>query len=291
VVAAACSAICLLVGYRHPSPDTRSTGNGVALAAVMCGAWLGHATLDLWPQWPPVNALDRFLTIVLPVAAAVELVGGWRAESTRWRVVVRCCLALFCVRMLLLRSVYVTADGPQLSLPLACSPALLVVVQLLSIKLWIRTRHSTVPLTMAAAVLTAGLLVLMAGYVKGGTAALPWAAALAGASGAAMARGNRDELQGVTALAAVALFGISFIGRFFGGLSTLTALLLLMAPLLGWLAELPRLRGWASWQRECLRLLLVGVVLLACLLLAKRKFDRELAPLLALVGLFSMPAR
>jgi hypothetical protein len=134
---------------------------------------------------------------------------------------------------------------------------------------------------MAAAVLTAGLLVMLAGYLKGGTAALPWAAALAGVSGAAIVRGNRDELQGVTALAAVALFGISFIGRFFGGLSTLTALLLLMAPLLGWLAELPRLRGWASWQRECLRLLLVGVLLLACLLLAKRKFDRELAPLLA----------
>jgi 4-amino-4-deoxy-L-arabinose transferase-like glycosyltransferase len=70
------------------------------------------------------------------------------------------------------------------------------------------------------------------------------------------------------------------IGRFFGGLSTGVALILMLAPLLCWGTELPQLRCRPAWVVGSLRLLLVVIPLAALMLQAKRRFDRDTAPLL-----------
>jgi hypothetical protein len=70
-----------------------------------------------------------------------------------------------------------------------------------------------------------------------------------------------------------------FIGRFFGQLSTGRALAILLAPLLCWITELPRLRRQNPWFVGSLRLVLVMIPLAVVLFLAKRDFDRDMAPL------------
>jgi hypothetical protein len=183
-------------------------------------------------------------------------------------------------RILLHRSVYLQDDLPGSIVVLAGCAALLVAVQSLLTRLWIRTRQASIPLAVAAALFSAGLLVLMAGYFKGGCAALPWSSAILGTILGAVWTRNRADLLGVTGLAVVLLFGILFIGRFFGGLSTGCALLVLLTPLGCWVPELPIFRTFLPWQKECIRLTLVTATLLAILLSAKVTFDREMAPLL-----------
>jgi hypothetical protein len=57
-------------------------------------------------------------------------------------------------------------------------------------------------------------------------------------------------------------------------------LILMLAPLLCWGTELSQLRCRPAWVVGSLRLLLVAIPLTALLLQAKRKFDRDTAPLL-----------
>jgi hypothetical protein len=78
----------------------------------------------------------------------------------------------------------------------------------------------------------------------------------------------------------VGLFGLLFIGLYFGRLSTAAALAMLLAPLLCWATEIPILRNRSPRIVGSLRLVLVAIPLLVVLSLAKRDFDRNMAPLL-----------
>jgi hypothetical protein len=78
----------------------------------------------------------------------------------------------------------------------------------------------------------------------------------------------------------VGLFGVLFIGIFFGRLAILSALTMLLAPLLCWSTELPLFRQQKTWLVGSIRLGLVTLVLLGVLAVAKRTFDRDMAPLL-----------
>ncbi len=279
-VAFGVSAICVVAVNRDPLRWLAARGNAVCVVAVVAGAILGHVVLRLWPHWPPANALDRFGVIVLPATVVLLLIGPWPSKSPALQWALYFFAALCFGRILLHRSVYLQDDLVGSSVLLVGSAVLLVGVQSLMMRLWVRTRQASIPLAIAAALFTAGLLVLMAGYIKGGCAALPWSAALVGATLGACWTKNSAHLQGVVALGVVVLFGIVFIGRFFGELTTECALLVLLAPLICWVVELPGIRTRAAWQRECLCLCLVAATLFAMLFSAKRKFDREMAPLL-----------
>jgi hypothetical protein len=125
----------------------------------------------------------------------------------------------------------------------------------------------------------AGLTVMMAGYIKGGAAAFPLAATLAATTvGARLAA--KPLAPAIVGVGVVNLFGVLFIGRFFGRLSTGCSLALLLAPLLCWVTELPPLRKGNRWLVGLLRLALVAIPLLVILAIAKRAFDRDMAPLL-----------
>jgi hypothetical protein len=279
-VASSAGAICVVAINRYQPRWMAARGNAMCVVAVVAGAILGHVVLRLWPHWPPANALDRFLVIALPATVALLLIGQWLSKSRGLQWALYFFLALCLGRILLHRSVYLQDDGVGSSVVLVSSAGLLIGVQNLLTRLWVRTRQASIPFAIAAALFTAGLLVLMAGYIKGGCAALPWSAAVAGATFGACLTRNRANLQGVIGLAVVVLFGILFIGRFFGGLTTECVLLVLLTPLICWVPELPVIRTRAPWQKECLCLSLVAAALFAILLPAKRKFDGEMAPLL-----------
>jgi hypothetical protein len=125
---------------------------------------------------------------------------------------------------------------------------------------------------------------MLAGYVGGGEAALPPAAAVAGAALASAASGHRDSASGTIGIGLVALFGLLFIGRFFGALPTWQAFAVFFAPLLCSLGELSLLQIRKPWLAVALRLGLVAVPLIVVLAVAKHRFDRKMTPLLGVAA-------
>jgi hypothetical protein len=68
------------------------------------------------------------------------------------------------------------------------------------------------------------------------------------------------------------MFAVVMMGRFFGALSTGLAICLLVAPLLAWIVELPRLRKLPTGWRGAVRLACVVVPLVVFVFIAQRKF-------------------
>ena len=173
-------------------------------------------------------------------------------------------------------------------------------------RLAVRTSPATVELSLGMSVQATGLLVMLAGYLKGGAASFALAAPLLG-GGLALwtttrlrsshqqvgeAKGTKETERAsasselaVIHLGVVVLVGLAVIGRFFGGLSSTTAVFACLAPLSGWLvawrhAPQPAPSRTRSALLVALQLALVALPL--CLLLAQGKaaFDRKMGPLL-----------
>lgn len=94
---------------------------------------------------------------------------------------------------------------------------------------------------------------------------------------ASLCRSDAGALEGLLGLGVVGLFALLVIGRFFGELSTAHALLLLLAPLLCWLPELPYVRWIGLRWRGCARVVLAATPVAIVLLLAQQKFAEESA--------------
>ncbi|HVA51151.1 MAG TPA: hypothetical protein VNH11_32720 [Pirellulales bacterium] len=260
--------------------------NAACVVAVGLGTAIGWAVLDLRPQWPPANALDRLLTIVLPAATVVELLAVLPRLPTGLAGLLRIGLALATARVLLHGSVYLggAADAWRTTWPAAiwlvlAGGGLTCVWTMLFL---FDQRHTGVslPLALSQAIVCGGLAVMLAGYIRGGEAALPLAAAVTGAAVASAAISRLFAAHGLIGMGLIALAGVLLIGHFFGRLSATPAIVVFLAPLLCWVTELPPLRGRKPWQAVAIRLLLVALPLIAVLLLAKHDFDRDMAPLL-----------
>ncbi|HET6882384.1 MAG TPA: hypothetical protein VFI31_19620, partial [Pirellulales bacterium] len=254
----------------------------ISLAA---GLAVGSVVLRLPLVWPPINGLGRLLTIVVPAALVVELIASWSwARRRAW--CLRFVLAMGAGPVLLRGSVYLSGVSPewppwQAALVLTLSGVLLFAEWVLLTKLSRRSGGISVSLSVAAAVLCGGVAVMFAGYVAGGLAALPLSVALCGCvvmSG--WLNGGDDLCEGILTIGVVGLFGLLYVGRFFGQLSTERAVVLFLAPLAGWLVELPLFRRQLTWRIALCRLVLVGIPLAIVLLFAKRDFDRDMRPLL-----------
>ena len=268
--------------------------NSASVLAIGLGLSLGCQVLQLPLSWPPANGLDRFLTIVLPAVIAIELIAGFQ-RVPRWLAwILRMSLAAAIGRILLHGSVYLDGHRSpgtawQAGAALALGGALLAAEW--GLLGWLSDRRAgiSIPLVLSQAALCGGVTVMMAGYVAGGEAALPTAAALVGASLAARWLAPSRAPQGTIGIGLVGLFGLLFIGRFFGGLSTASALTVLLAPLLCWATEIPPLSRAKPWRLAAIRLALTAVPLIVVLAVAKRDFERDMAPLLGpkLRGSFS----
>ena len=280
--------------------------NSTCVLAVGLGLAVGCVVLSLRWAWPPANGLDRFLTIVMPAVLGIELIAGFQSVPRRVAWFLRMSLTAAVPRILLHGSVYLThlhgSDNDwtpwQAGIALAMSAALLAGLWGLLSWLSHRSPGVSIPLALGLTTQCAGLTVMMAGYIKGGAVAFPLAATLVATTIAAgliarrtgtpahfsvptnsdiPTKGGAPALLGI---GVVGLFGVLFIGRFFGRLSTGCALAMLLAPLLCWATEIPLLRPRKPWLVGSLRLVLVTILLAVVLALAKRDFDRHMAPLL-----------
>ncbi|MDB5338210.1 MAG: hypothetical protein JWN70_3829, partial [Planctomycetaceae bacterium] len=87
-VAAVVSALCVLATGWTRSAATAERINLACVLGLGLGLLAGYRVLHLRCAWPPVNGLDRFLTIVLPLVFGIELVACW-PRVPRW---IACCL-------------------------------------------------------------------------------------------------------------------------------------------------------------------------------------------------------
>ncbi|MGE0610150.1 MAG: hypothetical protein AB7O62_23865 [Pirellulales bacterium] len=273
--------VLALAGPRRPAGLARL--NMACLLAMGLGLGAGAGILG-W-RWPPASGLDRFLTIVIPAALLAELILGLPRVPRRLGRCLRAALAMATPWVLLHGSVYLSApaEGSPARLDaliLAASGLLLAIVWGLTDRLWQRSGGVALPLALGLTALCTGLMVMMAGYIRGGAMAFPIAAAIMAAAIVSMITSPRLQAPSLAGLGVVGLFGLLFIGRFFGRLPPGSAIILLLAPLLCWATELPFLRCAKRWQREALRLVLVAIPLAVLLIAAKRGFDRDMAPLL-----------
>ena len=78
----------------------------------------------------------------------------------------------------------------------------------------------------------------------------------------------------------VSLFSLVWIGRFFGQLTSTDAIVMLLAPSLCWITELPLLRKRSDTAKFAIQLVTVIVSLAILLVEAKREFDEKMGPLL-----------
>lgn len=285
IAAALASAVCVLavVGARRPASTARA--NLACGLGIVLGLMLGYYVLGVRPAWPPASGLDRLLLVVLPVALGVELLAGWD-RTPRWSVwLLRLSLCAAAGMILLHGSVYVSAARREWStgqavITLASCGALLAALWALLWWLSQRSPGVSLPLSLALSIQCGGAAIMLAGYLQGGAAAFPLAAAVA--AGALASRGAKEHASApvLIGVGVVGLFGLLFIGRYFGNLSTSRGLGLLLAPLLCWATELPTLRRQKPWLVGTLRLFLVAIPLVVALVLAKREFDRKMGPLL-----------
>lgn len=274
--------------------------NSACVLGTGLGLAVGCFVLSLRWTWPPVHGLDRFLTIVVTAVLGIELIAGFQSVPRRVAWFLRMSLAAAVPRILLHGSVYLNhrngSDNGwppwQAGLALVISAALLAGLWALLSSLSHHSPGISIPLALGLTTQCAGLTVMTAGYIKGGAVAFPLAATLVAttiAAGMLTRRTGTSAHFGVPTncgapsllgIGVVGLFGVLFIGRFFGRLSTGSALAMLLAPLLCWATEIPLLRHRKPWLVGSLRLVLVAIPLAVVLALAKRDFDRHMAPLL-----------
>jgi geranylgeranyl transferase type-2 subunit beta len=280
LAAAAASAVGVLaLGLPRP-PASGSRINRASAVGILAGLVAGYAVLQFEPAWPPASAVDRFLTIVLPATICVEL-AATLPHLPHWpAALLRIGLALATSRILLHGSVYLKGALWQFVVTLTLAGALLAAVW--GLLLWFNRRAAgvSIPLALSESLLCGGLAVMLNGYIAGGEAALPPAAALAGTALFLAAIGQRESATATIGLGVVTLFALLFIGRFFGALPTWQALSVFLAPLLCWTTELGMLKLRRPWQAVGLRLGLVAVPLVVVLVFAKRDFDRKMTPML-----------
>jgi len=253
-----------------------------SVLGMIVGAAAGLLALRLRVTFPPASALDRLLLVLLPGIGLVECIAcvprlpSWVAFSGR------AILVFISGRILLHGSVYLTNQAetlPPLVLLVISSLAFATVWYLLD-RLQVRTPSAMYSFNVALTLLCGGMTIMLAGYLKGGSASFPLAAEIFGATLATVNRNREIDQRGLIGLAVTSLFGLLFMGRFFGRLSTVTTLVLLSVPLVAWCRELPLIRNRPRWQRHLLQLVLLIIILAIILVLAKQDFDLRMKPLL-----------
>jgi hypothetical protein len=196
---------------------------------------------------------------------------------------------------LLHNSVYVEAfsgidsdwSGWQLFVLLAASSVVMMSMWLALSSLAEREGPGSVTVSLSLSIMTAGLAIMLSGYIKGGVAGFPIAASLMGVvmvnsiAGPENYASNGRSFQSVIGFGITALFGLLWIGSFFGRLRAVEAVTIFLAPSLCWVSEFPVFRQMKRRHRMVLRLFAVAIPLAFQLFNAKRAFDQKLGSLVA----------
>jgi len=321
VLAAFVASTTILLAFRVISRNRgRVMSETANVVAIACGELAGYSTLNFsWP-WPPANALDRFLTIVLPAILIIELISGidgdcsatdsaasnpnnlaLASRTTRvWLWIARCFLGCGIGRILMHGSIYLDAShcSTREAWLIQNMPGLLLISSLVLMAMWFaltqlaaRRASNGIVMSLGLSLICAGCTIMMAGYIKGGAAALPVATVLMVSAMASQfwvssqvdsdKHFNRHALgTAAIGIGLMSLFSLVWIGRFFGQLTSTDAILMFLTPLLCWITELPLLRKRSATAKFAIRLVTVIVPLAILLANAKREFDEKMGPLL-----------
>lgn len=266
-------------------------------AAAMCscfvGLMAGYGTLGFDWVLPPAAALDRFLVLILP---AVLLAEAFADVLPRWLTgTLRLGISAVAGRILLHNSVYLRATpGSVDAWPAAFQAAVFFGSTIILgagwwslLRLCQRPAAEAVPVSLSLSLTGGGIATMLAGYLKGGTAALP-PAVVVGVIPVLLLLSDRQNtalsvryLHGTVSLGIVALFSLLWIGRFFGQLTTVDVIVIFLAPQLCWITEFPVLQRLTVRLRILVRLTAVGLPVSLILWQARMLFLQKLAPLIA----------
>jgi hypothetical protein len=276
--AAAVAAVVVLVcawPWRTPDPTRLAIGEALGIGLAF---FLGCGVVERWPRWPLAEAQDRLLVLVLPALVLAEIFAAWQRVPPWLAWALRLAVAAAVTPLLLYNSRYLAdsaGPGTRLWTPGQVAAwlgglagALAVVWGLLSL-LGRRTPGRSLPLAVAVVCMGAAPTIMYSGYLTGGPLLVPLAGALIGVAAASLAWTPLRTESAAVGVAITILFAVLAMGRFFGELSTLNAGLVLFAPLLAWLPELPR---------PLLRIILVAAPVALALLLAQQPTGRDTAP-------------
>src|SRR5262245_35832439 len=283
VSAATAAAVLLVVAWRSSGPTRPRLG---AVLGTGAGFLAGCLFLGLGPRWPALEDRDRFLVVLLPLVLLVEAVAA-PAAVPRWLAwLLRLAVAAAAAPILLYQTSYL-ADlaGPgtaewspgQARLVLSSLAAVLAVTWgVLALLPW-RVPGPRTTGALALACGTAGVCVMLSGYMMGGQLGFPLAGALAGVATLWLCLPATRQTAPPVGVGLVGLFAILVLGRFIGALTTMTALYLLAAPLLSWAAEGPGLGRLGPRTRDAVALLLVALPLLVVAASTHRQFEADSA--------------
>ncbi|WP_442505640.1 hypothetical protein SH528x_004437 [Novipirellula sp. SH528] len=279
----------LVITKRHGAATTSL--NLISTPAIGVGMAIGFMVMKLQWAWPPGSALDRFLTIILPAAICIQWIAAARRTPLWLTWLMRICLVAAVPRILMHQSVYLNESGEwtlwQTYLAMIICSGLFGVVWLLMCRLSKRSSEAvSIPLSLCLSIQSAGVCVMLAGYIKGGAVAIPITAAVLGTAIAAGVMRKRGEVNiafhsdALIGIAVVMLFSVLFFGHFFGRLTITNALAMMIAPTLCWVTEMRGIRQLSPWRVGAIRVAFVAIPLMIVLVAAKRDFDRSFAPLL-----------
>jgi hypothetical protein len=262
-------------------PRLASLGSVLGVAT---GFYVGCMILGVKAHWPPEDQ-ERWLLILFPAALGVEILGVFAVR--RWPVwVFRLVIAASAARVLLHNTVYLEdLAGPgtrewapaQAWLNMGGMAAVLAGVWAALVLLARRAPGRSIPLALAIVCTGAALAVMLSGYASGGQIGFPLAASLVGVALASLAFRMLPDLSGLVGIAVVGLFALLVVGCFFAQLPIGYAVLLFLAPLLGWLPELPYVARARPWLRGGVRVLLTAAPVALVLVLAQQKFVEDSA--------------
>jgi hypothetical protein len=267
-----------LLGWPWASPGRTRATLGWALG-VGLGFAAGCLILKVELTWPPRIDRGRILLVLWPAAVLVECLAALPRMPRVLAWAARLALAGVAARVVLDRSCYLgIPDSPPdlVWTPLetlawlgGLAAALAVVWVLLAVLTEVAPGRS-VPLSLAVICAGAWPALIYEHYLTGSGMALSLAGALAGATAASLLLRRPEGAGAGVGLGLVGLFALLVAGRFFADLTTAHAALLLFAPLLGWIPELPGLRRLPAWQRGLCRVALVLIPVVITVVRAKR---------------------
>ena len=266
-----------LAAWGTPHPWRQSACWSWAIGA---GVLAASGAADQWPHWPPLEDRARFLTLLVPLTLVVEtLAATMPSGGVAW--IMRLGLTAVVAPILLHNTIYLTDLNGRNSAEWSPSRASIVLCGLAALLAlmwtmlsWLQSRTSTAAVlwVLVLDAWATAAVVMLSGYYRGGLLGLGLAGALAGASLASYITRSQSSTSGSLGMSVIGIFAVVLVGRFFGTLSNGLAACLLLAPLLAWAVELPRLRVLAPGRRDTWRLACVAVPLIVVVVIAQRKF-------------------
>jgi hypothetical protein len=263
----------------------KGIGAGWSTFAAVLGLGLGFGLgcfwLDIKIHWPPREDQDRLLEIVVPAVIVVEMLAAW-PKGPSWMIGgLRLAVVCLTARVLLNGTVYLEdLAGPRSRewspgrawLILGGMAVALAVSWWSMVRITKRAPSASPVLALAGVIAAAALTIMLSGYATGGLVGLPLASGLAGVAVVMVILPETARPKPPVGVGVVGLFSLVVVGRFFGQLTTGHAVLLLAAPMLAWVPELPYLVQMPGWGRALARLGAVAALALGVLFFAQREF-------------------